>query len=192
MSRDPISADYQIQTVADVEDILDSYYDLPIDFTVPEMAGFTLRHVPPSLRSIDAIIDFIRETAQGAICTHRLIQRGPTYFYGAELAAALYDAKIPTLVVTQYTAIDFNGPLRKRTSMIILIPTVSAWIMSPSVSLLPTCLRRRNSNSTSQVFPIMESSTKQCCQSATSAFTIPMGLPRNCTRYPNVRTAIQL
>jgi hypothetical protein len=113
MSRDPISADYPIQTVAVVEDILDSYYDLPIDFTVPEMAGFTLRHVSPSLRSIDAIINFIRETAQGAICTHRLIQRGPTYFYGAELAAALYDAKIPTLVVTQYTAIDFNGPLRK-------------------------------------------------------------------------------
>ena len=41
------------------------------------------------------------------------MQRGLTYFYGAELAAALYDAKIPTILVTQYTAIDFNSSLRK-------------------------------------------------------------------------------
>ena len=114
MSRDPITSDYPIQTVAVVEDTLDDdYYDLPINFSVPEIAGFTLRYVPPSRQSISDIIDFIRETAQGAICTHRLKQRGPTYFYGAELAAALYDAKIPTVVVTQYTAIDFNGLLRK-------------------------------------------------------------------------------
>lgn len=113
MSRDPITADYPIQTVAVVDDCSDDFYDLPINFSVPEIAGFTLRYVPPTLGSINAITDFIRETAQGAICTHRLLQRGPTYFYGAELAAALYDQKIPTLVVTQYTAIDFNGLLRK-------------------------------------------------------------------------------
>ena len=114
MSRDPITSDYPIQTVAIVDDTHnDNFDDIPINFTVPEMAGFTLRYVPSSRQSIGDIVDFIRETAQGAICTHRLKQRGSTYFYGAELAAVLYDAKIPTLLVTQYTAIDFNGPLRK-------------------------------------------------------------------------------
>jgi hypothetical protein len=114
MSRDPITSDYPIQTVAVVDDMRNGgFYDLPINFTVPEMAGFTLRYVPLSLQSIDDIIDFVRETAQGVLCTHRLKQRGQTYFYGAELAAALYDAKIPTLLVTQYTAIDLNGSLRR-------------------------------------------------------------------------------
>lgn len=113
MLQTDILTGHAIQTIAVIEDTLGDYYDFPINFTIPEIVGFRLRYVPSSLQSIHDIIEFIRETAQAAICTHRLMQRGPTYFYGAELAAALYDAKIPTLVVTQYTAIDFNGPLRK-------------------------------------------------------------------------------
>ncbi len=113
MLQTDVLTDCAIQTIAVVDDKFSDFYDLPIDFSIPEIAGFKLRYVPSSLQSIQSIIGFIRETAQAAICTHRLIQRGPTYFYGAELAAALYDARIPTLVVTQYTAIDFNSSLRK-------------------------------------------------------------------------------
>ncbi|GCE17871.1 hypothetical protein [Dictyobacter kobayashii] len=78
-----------------------------------EIAGFSTIHVPQELHTIPEIVDFIQEYAQAAICSHRLGSYNESLFYGAELAAALYDAGIPTLLVTQYLEIDQHSSIRR-------------------------------------------------------------------------------
>jgi hypothetical protein len=47
------------------------------------------------------------------ICDHRLKPLGFADFYGSELAAHLYDRKIPAILVTQNFSIDLNVSIRK-------------------------------------------------------------------------------
>ena len=59
------------------------------------------------------LVSRIANNAQGAVCDHRLIYSGLANFYGAELVAALYDRKIPSLLITQYTVIEASFSIRK-------------------------------------------------------------------------------
>ncbi|MFB2920256.1 MULTISPECIES: hypothetical protein [Aerosakkonema] len=63
--------------------------------------------------SVDELVSLIRENAQGAVCDHRLSNFGFASFYGAELVAALYDLKIPSLLITQYVEMDTSFSIRK-------------------------------------------------------------------------------
>lgn len=55
----------------------------------------------------------IKENTEGAVCNHRLSNSGLANFYGAELVAALYDRKLPSILITQYTEMDTSLSIRK-------------------------------------------------------------------------------
>jgi len=63
--------------------------------------------------NINELISIIRENAQGAVCDHRLSYSGFANFSGAELVAALYDWKYPSVLITQYTEMDTSFSIRK-------------------------------------------------------------------------------
>lgn len=63
--------------------------------------------------NVNELVALIRENAQGAVCDHRLSNSGFANFYGAELVAALYDLKFPSLLITQYTEMDTSFSIRK-------------------------------------------------------------------------------
>lgn len=103
---------YKIKTIA----IVDSSSSGPEE-TLPywdaEIAGFSTVHVPEELQTIPEMVAFIQEHAQAAICSHRLGSYHEPQFSGAELAASLYDAGIPTLLVTRYLEIDQHSSIRR-------------------------------------------------------------------------------
>jgi hypothetical protein len=104
---------YKIDTIAIVDNDGDDGPEMMLPSWEAGIAGFKTIHVPQSLQSIPAIVDFIQKHAQAAICAHRLGTYKHPLFYGAELAAALYDAGIPTVLVTQYLDIDQHTSIRR-------------------------------------------------------------------------------
>lgn len=58
------------------------------------------------------VVDLIRNQADGAVCDHRLTPHRFSTFNGAELSAALYDSRIPTILTTQYD-MDVDVSIRK-------------------------------------------------------------------------------
>ena len=78
-----------------------------------EEAGFESFIVDEFFREVDVLASHIEKNAQGALCDHRLANYGRTNFSGATLVAELYDRKIPSILITQYTAIDANVSIRK-------------------------------------------------------------------------------
>ncbi|MDF5713897.1 MAG: hypothetical protein PUP93_08380 [Rhizonema sp. NSF051] len=63
--------------------------------------------------NVNELASRIIENTQGAVCDHRLSNSGLANFYGAELVAALYDRKLPSLLITQYTEMDISLSIRK-------------------------------------------------------------------------------
>src|SRR6266581_4768081 len=94
-----VPRDYGIQKIAIVDD--DS-----IDAQIPEQdvkyAGFEPIPIHRSFKKLEDLAAFIKSEAQGALCAHRLSHYGFTNLYGAKLVAALYDLKIPAVLITQY------------------------------------------------------------------------------------------
>jgi hypothetical protein len=78
-----------------------------------EAAGFESFIVKDFFTEVDVLASHIEKNAQGALCDHRLANYGRTNFSGATLVAELYDRKIPSILITQYTAIDANVSIRK-------------------------------------------------------------------------------
>ena len=80
-----------------------------------DLLEFDVVRVPAKLKTVEAVVDFIQMHADAAICLHRLASPDASLisFCGAELVAALYAAKIPALLLTQYAAIDQHTSLRK-------------------------------------------------------------------------------
>ncbi|KAF3887351.1 MULTISPECIES: hypothetical protein [Nostocales] len=66
-----------------------------------------------NFHNVNDLVSLIRENAQGAVCDHRLSNSGFANFYGAELVAALYDIKFPSILITQYTEMDTSFSIRK-------------------------------------------------------------------------------
>jgi hypothetical protein len=107
--------------VCKVAVIDDSYEHEPLDYMflhcVTEIAGFhTVQLAGKIADTFDTLDDMVKRIAaqsQAAICTHRLGMLDGKPLYGAQLVAALYDLKIPALLVTQYSDIDKNMSIRK-------------------------------------------------------------------------------
>ena len=78
-----------------------------------EKAGFEPVIVDGPFSEVDALARYIVENAQGVLCYHRLANYGMANFLGATLLAELYDRKIPSILITQYTEIDANVSIRK-------------------------------------------------------------------------------
>lgn len=99
----------------------DSYQHEPLDFILPywlaEIAGFhTVQlsaKIADTFENLDEMAKRIAERSQAAICAHRLGTLDGKTLYGAQLVAALYDLKIPALLVTQYSDIDKHMSIRK-------------------------------------------------------------------------------
>lgn len=62
---------------------------------------------------VNSLASLIVENAQGAVCDHRLSNSRLANFYGAELVAALYERKLPSLLITQYIEMDTSLSIRK-------------------------------------------------------------------------------
>lgn len=62
---------------------------------------------------VNKLASHIKKNTEGAVCDHRLSNSGLANFYGAELVAALYDRKLPSLLITQYTEMDTSLSIRK-------------------------------------------------------------------------------
>jgi len=77
-----------------------------------EAAGFKPIILDGSFGEVNLLASYIEKNAQGALCDHRLANYGRTNFSGAKLVAELYDRKIPSILITQYTAIDANVSIR--------------------------------------------------------------------------------
>ena len=78
-----------------------------------EAAGFESFIVKDFFTEVDVLASHIEKNAKGALCDHRLANYGRTNFSGATLVAELYDRKIPSILITQYTEIDANVSIRK-------------------------------------------------------------------------------
>lgn len=78
-----------------------------------EDAGFEPVIVDGPFSEVDALARYIVENAQGVLCDHRLANYGMANFLGATLLAELYDRKIPSILITQYTDIDADVSIRK-------------------------------------------------------------------------------
>jgi hypothetical protein len=103
-------AQISLKKIAIVDDELDLAEAAGWDV---EDAGFESFRVNGSFIDIDVLASHIEKNAQGALCDHRLANYGRTNFSGAKLVAALYDRKIPSILITQYAAIDANVSIRK-------------------------------------------------------------------------------
>ncbi len=104
--------DYKIKVVAFI-DCDDDGPEMTLPYWEAEMGGFQTVDVPRPLRSIPEIVSFVQDHAQAAICSNRLNGVTSGLFPGAELAASLYDAGIPTLLVTRYLDIDQHTSIRR-------------------------------------------------------------------------------
>jgi hypothetical protein len=62
---------------------------------------------------VNELASRIAENAQGAVCDHRLSNSGLANFSGAELVAALYDRKLPSLLISQYIEMDTSLSIRR-------------------------------------------------------------------------------
>jgi len=69
--------------------------------------------VDGSFKQVSDLASYIAQNAQYALCDHRLAHYGLANFPGARLVAALYDLKIPSLLITQYTEIDADVSIRR-------------------------------------------------------------------------------
>jgi hypothetical protein len=103
-------AQISLKKIAIVDDELDLAEAAGWDV---EDAGFESFRVNGSFIDIDVLASHIEKNAQGALCDHRLANYGRTNFSGAKLVAALYDRKIPSILMSQYTNIDADVSIRK-------------------------------------------------------------------------------
>ncbi|BBC26950.1 hypothetical protein ABRG53_c111 (plasmid) [Pseudanabaena sp. ABRG5-3] len=63
---------------------------------------------------VNKFADYIAsQQVYAVLCDHRLFLDSFANFYGAQLVAALYDRKIPAILVTQNFSIDLNVSIRK-------------------------------------------------------------------------------
>jgi CheY-like chemotaxis protein len=67
----------------------------------------------PRFERVQDLVSKIRESADAAICDHRLRPRGFAPFDGAEAVAALTTEFFPALLVTQYIDIDADVSIRR-------------------------------------------------------------------------------
>lgn len=87
--------------------------------TVAELlvdAGFRPVIVPDPRRFITNVADLVSaigQRASAAVCDHRLSPRHLASFDGAEAVAALYDANVPALLLTQYADMDIDVSIRR-------------------------------------------------------------------------------
>jgi CheY-like chemotaxis protein len=67
----------------------------------------------PRFERVDDLVGKIRESADAAVCDHRLQPRGFAGFNGAEAVAALFEMSVPSILVTQFIDIDADVSIRR-------------------------------------------------------------------------------
>jgi CheY-like chemotaxis protein len=76
-------------------------------------AGYEPIILGPRFEGIEDLVATVRDNADAAICDHRLRPRGFASFDGAAAVASLIDARIPSLLVTQYIDMDAGVSIRR-------------------------------------------------------------------------------
>ena len=86
-------------------------------------------------KSLGALVGEVKNSAEAAICDHRLSPRGYATFAGAEAVARLYEEGIPALLLTQFE-VDSDTELRLwRAHVPVLLTREEVSAQSISVSL---------------------------------------------------------
>lgn len=71
---------------------------------IPLTAGF---------QNLESAVEEIKDTADAALCDHRLLLKGYADFRGAHLVARLYSKSLPAILVTQFLHDDSDISIRK-------------------------------------------------------------------------------
>jgi CheY-like chemotaxis protein len=76
-------------------------------------AGFEPVEIQSSFNDIERFIGQVSQSAQAAVCDHRLRRMQLASFDGAEAVASLFDKQIPAILVTQYINTDADVTIRR-------------------------------------------------------------------------------
>jgi hypothetical protein len=76
-------------------------------------AGYEPIILGPRFDRVEDLVAKVLDSADAAICDHRLRPRGFAQFDGAEAVAALTMERVPSLLVTQYIDIDSDVSIRR-------------------------------------------------------------------------------
>jgi len=102
--------DLNIKKVAIIDDD-----DMEIEIAKMYLAELDLEPVilEGPFDSVDILANLIKETADAALCDHRLITNAYANFSGASLVAKLYELKIPAVLITQFYDMDTDSSIRQ-------------------------------------------------------------------------------
>ncbi len=84
---------------------------------IEDMEGFEpvlIEHSDEYSSDVNKLVSYIaQKDVYGVICDHRLKPLAFADFFGSRLVAALYDSKIPSILITQFFTQDLNGSIRE-------------------------------------------------------------------------------
>jgi CheY-like chemotaxis protein len=79
-----------------------------------ELSGFEPLLIEKPFTKVEELVWFIQQNnSEAVICDHRLSNHAFAPFKGSELMGELYNQKIPSILVTQYTETDINVSIRR-------------------------------------------------------------------------------
>ena len=103
----------KIKDVAVVDDDDDSREETVLDIEGAGYSSLVIQHQRAYNKPLDLVREIRSRKAHAVVCDHRLAFAGMAGFTGAEIAAALYDEKIPCILVTTYADQDYDVSIRK-------------------------------------------------------------------------------
>ncbi len=109
----------QVNTIAIIDDEQESRSSLALTVRQTGRESVEFDRAPTST---DEFVHRIRDSAEAAICDHRLdVGDFGATFTGAQLAAQLYDADVPAILVSEYVSTDLPDIRMYRRKMPVLV-----------------------------------------------------------------------
>ncbi|MFN5241185.1 MAG: hypothetical protein ACK5WC_15770 [Aphanizomenon sp.] len=138
--------------------------------------------------NVNQLVSLIREQAQGAVCDHRLSNYGFANFPGSELVAALYDQKIPSILITQYTEMDTSFSIRKwrhKIPVLLSREETNAVNISQGIEICKSelCGKIPSTRKTRRTIVRITNIDKETHESFVDAF-VPSWNPHRAVRFP--------
>lgn len=103
----------QVEQIHRIAIIDDDAFQADVMSELVSDAGYVPVIVGPKFLHVKDLVAQVRDSADAAICDHRLRPHGFAQFDGAEAVAALIENSVPSLLVTQYIDIDADVSIRR-------------------------------------------------------------------------------
>ncbi|OBQ28252.1 MAG: hypothetical protein AN483_16665 [Aphanizomenon flos-aquae MDT14a] len=134
--------------------------------------------------NVNQLVSLIIENSQSAVCDHRLSNYGFANFSGAELVAALYDRKFPSLLITQYT--DFSiRKWRHKIPVLLSRKETNAVNISQGIEICKSelCGKMPSTRKTRRTIVRITNIDEEAPESVVDAF-VPSWNPHRAVRFP--------